>query len=279
MRKLTFDMNLDTFITCYYLLLFPSQSLFRNTSVKVQIAEWASAGEQQQKRVKWNILHYHQGSPFFWSLLLYLPSEALHSYSMSSPERVCTHVNAPAHTWAHAYARQNQRRNKLPKRREETRFGMSLSVFYSYIILFCAPPPSMAGNRETGATIRVLCDTFAEAFFCTTPANMQAHLSRALKPSLILWRPKHSNFFQQTSSQLALDCQWGSPNSKIYHLETHKSPLRQIFPFKACPKKKKKKKNRKKRKAKSLEYKCLTPCPPSSPFSHSLFDTPGKRQI
>lgn len=55
-------------------------------------------------------------------------------------------------------------------------------------------------------------------------------------------KTKAFQFFQQTSSQLAVHCQWGSPNSKIYHLETHKSTLRQIFPFKASLKKKRKKK-------------------------------------
>lgn len=137
-----------------------------------------------------------------------------------------------------------------PKKKQTTekeRRNKIWDVFECVLLLHYSVlhPPSMAGNRETGATIRVLCDTLLRPFFCTTPANMQAHLSRALKPSLILWRPKHSNFFQQTSSQLALDCQWGSPNSKIYHLETHKSPLRQIFPFKASPKKKKKKESAK----------------------------------
>lgn len=244
----------------------------------VQIAERASTGEQQQKRVKWNILQYHQGSPFVWSLLLYLLSQDPHNYSMCSPERVCTCKCRHART-STCIHRANQRRNKIQKRREETRFGMSLSVFYSYIILFCVPP-SMAGNRETWATIRLWCDTLLRPLFCTTPANMQAHLSKALKPSLILWRPKHLHFFQQTSSQLALDCQWGSPNSKIYHLETHKSPLRQIFPFKASQKKKKGGGGKKRRGRKNSEQKCLTPCPPFlSFFSLPLWHTRKKTDI
>lgn len=171
--------------------LFPFQSLLKNTSMWVQIAERASTGEQQQKRVKWNILQYHQGSPFVWSLLLYLLSQDPHNYSMCSPERVCTCKCTHAHT-STCIHRANQRRNKIQKRREETRFGMSLSVFYSYIILF---PPPMAGNRETWATIILWCDTLLRPLFCTAPANMQAHLSKALKPSLILWRPKHLHFF------------------------------------------------------------------------------------
>lgn len=155
--------------------------------------------------------------------------------------RVCTCTHEHMHTRAYAYTQRAKEETKYPKRGEETRFGMSLSVFYSYIILFCATPhsPPLHGRKQ-GDWSRVWCDTLLRPLFCTTPANMQAHLSRALKPSLILWRPKHFNFFQQTSSQLALDCQWGSPNSKIYHLETHKSPLRQIFSFKASQKKKKK---------------------------------------
>lgn len=212
--------------------LFPLHSLFRDTAMRVQIAGKASTGEQQQKPVKWNILHYHQGSP---------PPHRLKSSALPSRLRLCAATacaplreSESAHTCKCAstciHRRQSLRRNKKmqkkKKKEEETRFGMSLRVFYSYIILFCAPPhhhphhsssplppSSMVGNKETGATIRVWCDTLLRPLFCMTPANMQAHLSRALKPSLILWRPKHSNFFQQTSSQLALDCQWGSPNS------------------------------------------------------------------
>lgn len=150
--------------------------------------------------------------------------------------RTCTHEHMHTH-------------NKPKEKKQNTEKGWRnkiWDVFECVLLLHYSVlrAPSMAGNRETGATIRVWCDTLLRPLFCTTPANMQAHLSRALKPSLILWRPKHFNFFQQTSSQLALDCQWGSPNSKIYHLETHKSPLRQIFPFKASQKKKEKKKER-----------------------------------
>ncbi len=127
--------------------LFPFQSLFRNTPMRVQIAERASTGEQQQKRVKWNILHYHQGSPFVWSLLLYLLSQALHNYSMCSPESVHTCKCAHARTSTCIHTTNQRRRNKIPKRGEETRFGMSLSVFYSYIILFCVPPPWQGTGR------------------------------------------------------------------------------------------------------------------------------------
>lgn len=183
--------------------------------MRVQIAQRASTGEQQQKQVKWNILHYHQGSPFVWSLLLYLLSEALHNYRMCSPETVCTHVNVHTHAPAHARThtqQKNHRRNKIPKKGRRNKiwdvFECVLLQHYSV-----SRPSSVAGNRQTGATIRVWCDTPVRPLSRTTPANMQAHLSRALKPSLILWRPKHSNFFQQTSSQLALDCQWGCPNS------------------------------------------------------------------
>lgn len=234
----TFDKNLDTFITCTVPVLVLRS---RNKSMKVQITARASTGEQQ--RVKWNILHYHQGSP------LHLKSSALPLFhrlcatTAYAPPRERTHVNVHTHAQAHTYTQPGRRNKKKGKRRgEETRFGMSLSVFYSYIILFCGPP---LHGRKQGHWSRVWCDTLLRPLFCTTPANMQAHLSRALKPSLILWRPKHFNFFQQTSSQLALDCQWGSPNSKIYHLETHKSPLRQIFPFKASQKRKKRKRTKK----------------------------------
>lgn len=170
-------------------------------------------------------------------------------------------------TGAHAAS---QRSSKIPKEGEETRF---LWVRFSPT-LFCSvlpPTPIPWQKMETRAE---WYDTLRRPLFCLTPANMQAHLSRALKPSLILWRPKHFNFFQQTSSQLALDCQWGSPNSKIYHLETHKSPLRQIFFFKASQKKEKKKKS-----AKPQSRNVSLHVPPSSSLSHSLFDTPGKRQI
>lgn len=183
------------------------------------------------------------------------------------------------HMHIHTARRTKQKKNKGGERRgEETRFGMSLSVFYSYIILFCVPP---LHGRKQGHWSRVWCDTLLRPLFCTPPANMQAHLSRALKPSLILWRPKRFNFFQQTSSQLALDCQWGSPNSKIYHLETHKSPLRQIFPFKASQKRKKKGKRALKLRV-EMSNSMSPPSPPppsSSSFSHSLLDSPGKRQI
>ena len=149
---------------------------------------------------------------FVWSLLLCLLSEALLNCILCSPERVRTHVNAHMHDAAHACAQKSEEETKQRRGGEETRFGMSLSVFYCHFIPFWVPPP-WRGNKESEATTRVWCDTLLRPLFCTTPANMQAHLSRALKPSLILWTPKHSNFFQQTSSQLALDCQWGSPNS------------------------------------------------------------------
>lgn len=231
-------MNLDTFITC----TVPISVLIQKHTY-----EGSNSGESEQSSNKsgWNEIFYIiTRVPPSSEVFCYLLSQALHNYSMCSPESVHTCKCAHARTSTCIHTANQRRRNKMPKRGEETRFGMSLSVFYSYIILFCVPP-SMAGNRETGATIRVWCDTLLRPLFCTTPANMQAHLSRALKPSLILWRPKHFNFFQQTSSQLALDCQWGSPNSKIYHLETHKSPLRQIFSFKASQKKKKKRRGRK----------------------------------
>lgn len=148
--------------------LFPFQSLYRHTSMRVQIMENASTGEQQQKRGKWNILHYHQGSPFVWSLLLYLLSQALHNYSPCSPES--------AHAWKCALAltrtcihtakkQKTKKKTKYRKRGEETRFGMSLSVFYSNIILFCTPPASL-GGREQGdwSNNQSVMWHFAEAF-------------------------------------------------------------------------------------------------------------------
>lgn len=157
---------------------------------------------------------------------------------------MCSRESAHMHTRAYAHTSicihtASQRRNKIPKKGRRNKiwdvFECVLLLHYSVL---CHPPPPPLHGRKQGDWSRVWCDTLLRPLFCTTPANMQAHLSRALKPSLILWRPKHFNFFQQTSSQLALDCQWGSPNSKIYHLETHKSPLRQIFSFKASQKKK-----------------------------------------
>ena len=138
-----------------------------------------------------------------------------------------------SHQHMHAHSKPKKKQN-TKKREKKQEFGCLWVCFTPTLFLFCDPPPLW---QETGRLEQSVMWHF-RPLFCTTPANMQAHLSRALKPSLILWRPKHFNFFQQTSSQLALDCQWGSPNSKIYHLETHKSPLRQIFSFKASQKKK-----------------------------------------
>lgn len=159
--------------------LFPFESLFKNTH------EWRF---KQYERVrmgaarKAGAMKYFTLSPGFplvWSLLdrdvaqVQLPWEYLHGNV--------------AHT---------------PQSREETKFWIKgrrntiwdvFECFYSYIIQFCIAP-SMAANRETGATIRVWCDTLQGPLFPTTPANMQAHLSRALKPSLILSRPKRSIF-------------------------------------------------------------------------------------
>lgn len=121
--------------------LFPFQSLYRHTSMRVQIMENASTGEQQQKRGKWNILHYHQGSPFVWSLLLYLLSQALHNYSPCSPES--------AHAWkcalAHAYTR---RKNKKQRKKQNTEKGEKKQdlgclwvCFTPTLFCFALPPP------------------------------------------------------------------------------------------------------------------------------------------
>lgn len=113
-------------------------------------------------------------------------------HDCSSPE--ITHACKCASTCINTARRTREETKYRKKKEKKPDLGMSLSVFYSYIILFCVAP-SVAGCRETEATIRVWCDTLLRPLFCTTPANMQAHLSRALKPSLILWRPKHFNFF------------------------------------------------------------------------------------
>lgn len=137
-------------LTPLLLALFPFRSLFRGTSMRVQIAQRASTGERQQWQVKWNILHYHQGSP------LRLKSSALPSFRGSAQlqnvlPRDCVHTCKCAHarpsTCTHTHTQQNQRRNKTRKRGEETRFRMSLSVFYCDIILFCVPPPWQGTGR------------------------------------------------------------------------------------------------------------------------------------
>lgn len=131
---------------------FPFESLFRNTSMRVQTAEGASAGEQQQKQVKWNILHYHQGSPL-----------RLKSSSSTSFNRLCTTTaSAPLRTCTHTHARAKKKQNS-EKKGEETRFGMSLSVFYSDIILLCSP--SFHSREQPGCSNnQSVMWHFAEAF-------------------------------------------------------------------------------------------------------------------
>ena len=127
--------------------LFPSQSLFRDISTRVQMAEKASTGERQQKPVKWNILHYHQGFPGR------LKSSALPSFRGSAQlqrvfpwESVHTCKCAHAQTSACIHTAK-RRRNKKKGGGEETRFGMSVSVLYSHIILFYVPPPWQGRGR------------------------------------------------------------------------------------------------------------------------------------
>lgn len=105
---------------------------------------------------------------------------------------------------------------------------MHLSVCY-YAVWWPLPP-----WQETGSMEQSVLWHFAEGFFfCLFCArllnNMQAHLNRALKPSLILWRPKYSNFFQQTSSQLALDCQWVAQIPKSIIWKHTKDPFVRYF--------------------------------------------------
>lgn len=188
-------------------------------------------GEVRQSRGKLNILHYPRGSP------LHLKSSALCAFRDGTHDYDMRH-RVPRET---AHARTNTQAHKKKGRRNKVWCAFECIFIPA---LFRSVSPSVAGNSEIEATIRVWYDTLLRPLSHTAPANMQAHLRRALKPSLVLWRPKHSNFFQQTSSQRALDCQWGSPNSKIYHLETHKSPLRQIFSFKASPPPQKKERER-----------------------------------
>lgn len=180
---------------------------------------------------------------------------------------MCTRTLEHMHT--HSRADETKKRGKEGEKKQD--LGCLWVCFTP--TLFCLALPPLHGRKQ-GHWSRVWCDTLLRPLFCTTPANMRAHLSRALKPSLILWRPKHFNFFQQTSSQLALDCQWGSPNSKIYHLETHKSPLRQIFPFKASQKRKKKKRKKKGKRALKLRVEMSnsmsSPPPPFFLFFFSL---------
>lgn len=141
------------------------------------------------------------------------------------------------HTRTRTYLHYTHTQHQTKHQKRRNKISDAFECVLLYIIPFGAPSHR---GRKQGVWSRVWCDTLLKLFFVCKTSNMQAHLSRSLKPSLILWRPKYSNFFQQTSSQLALDCQWGSPNSKIYHLETHKRPLREIFPFKASWKEKKK---------------------------------------
>lgn len=144
-QKLTFDTNLDTFITC----TVPISVLIQR-----HIYEGSNSAESKHRRAatkaKWNILHYHQGSP------LRLKSSALPSFRGSAQlqnvlPRDCVHTCKCAHarpsTCTHTHTQQNQRRNKIRKRGEETRFRMSLSVFYCDIILFCVPPPWQGTGR------------------------------------------------------------------------------------------------------------------------------------
>lgn len=115
--------------------LFPFQSLFSNRSVKVQITA--------RRRATTGEMKYFTLSPGF---PLRLKSCALPPFTGSAQlQHVlpwdCTHVNARTHAQAqaHTFTQRTKEETKYPKRGEETRFGMSLTVFYSYIILFCPP--------------------------------------------------------------------------------------------------------------------------------------------
>lgn len=149
----TFDINLDTFITCTVPVLVLRS---RNKSMKVQITARASTGEQQW--VKWNILHYHQGSP------LHLKSSALPLFhrlcatTAYAPLRECTHVNVHTHTRAHAYTQPGRRNKKKGKEGEKKQDLGCLWVCFTPALFCFAFPPSMAGNRDTGAECDVtLC--------------------------------------------------------------------------------------------------------------------------
>lgn len=129
-KKLTFDTNLDTFITCTVPIL---------VLIQRQICEGSNNGESERGRATTGEMKYFTLSPGFPPRL---KSCALPPFTGSAQlqhvlpwER--THVNARMHARAHAYTQQTKEETKYPKRGEETRFGMSLSVFYSYIILFC----------------------------------------------------------------------------------------------------------------------------------------------
>lgn len=118
--------------------LFPFQSLFRNTSMRVQIAERASTGERQQKRVKWNILHYHQGSPLsevFCSTFFH----RLCTTTACAPLRVCTHVNVHMHAWAHAYTRQTIEETKYWKREKKQDLRCLWVCFTPTLFCFASP--------------------------------------------------------------------------------------------------------------------------------------------
>lgn len=133
-QKLTFDMNLDTFITC-------------TVPISVLIQKHVCEGSNNRERAQessnksgWNEIFYiitrvPPSSEVFCSTFFH----RLCTTTAYAPLRVCAHVNVHMHTQAHAYTWQTKEETKYRKRGEETRFGMSLSVFYSYIILFCIP--------------------------------------------------------------------------------------------------------------------------------------------
>lgn len=135
-------------LTPLLLALFPLRSLFRGTSMRVQIAQRASTGERQQKQVKWNILHYHQGS------LLRLKSSALPSFRGSAQlqnvlPRDCVHTCKCAH------ARPSTCTHTHSKIKEYTKYGKGekkqdlgcLWVCFT-VTLFCFA--SLLRGREQG---------------------------------------------------------------------------------------------------------------------------------
>lgn len=135
--KNSLDTNPDTFIT----YTVPTASLIQR-----HICEGSNSRENAHRRAatKASEMKYFTLSPGFLHRLNFLPLYLLLKGSALQHVLPRESVHTCKCTHAHAYTRRSLDKTK---RGEETRFGMSLSVFYSCIILFCISPPWQGTGR------------------------------------------------------------------------------------------------------------------------------------
>lgn len=125
--------------------LFPFLSLFRNTPMRVQIAERASRAATKAGEMKYFTL-----SPGF---PLRLKSSAtffhrLCTTTACAPLRVCTHVNVHMHARAHAYTRQTkEEETKCRKGVKKQDLGCLWVCFTPTLFCFASPPPWQGTGR------------------------------------------------------------------------------------------------------------------------------------